>query len=156
MTNPDTENDLVIGTSAQRILVRIKADGTLIYGPDYTPDEAARVLWETLARRREAFEQAKTQSDDHAKAKEVLFLHMQKLLLEAGKADLANQIARDRENELTSDPRALKPDKLKAHLEAKAAEAAFQEAALRLVELGRRMALRGAPDPISPDPRGVN
>lgn len=31
-------------------LVTIKPDGTIVYGPNYTPDEAARVFWEALGR----------------------------------------------------------------------------------------------------------
>lgn len=40
--------ELVIGT-ASKILVRIQPDGTIIYGPEYTPDEAAKTLWQALA-----------------------------------------------------------------------------------------------------------
>jgi hypothetical protein len=31
-----------------KFMVRLKADGELEYGPDYTPDEAARVFWEAI------------------------------------------------------------------------------------------------------------
>jgi len=44
--------DLVIGTSKDRILVRIHPDGTLTYGPEYTPDEAAVEFWTQMAVRR--------------------------------------------------------------------------------------------------------
>lgn len=45
--------ELVIGTSEDRILVRIQRDGTIEYGPEYTPDEAAKVFWEALAKQRQ-------------------------------------------------------------------------------------------------------
>jgi hypothetical protein len=48
--------DLVIGTSRNRTLVTIHPDGTIGYGEAYSPDEAARVLWESIARRRPDFE----------------------------------------------------------------------------------------------------
>jgi hypothetical protein len=44
--------DLVIGTSKERMLVRIHPDGTLTYGPNYTPDEAAVTFWTAMAQRR--------------------------------------------------------------------------------------------------------
>lgn len=44
--------DLVIGTSKDRILIRIHPDGTLTYGPEYTPDEAAVEFWTQMAVRR--------------------------------------------------------------------------------------------------------
>lgn len=34
---------------ANRMMVNIRADGTIEYGEGYTPDETARVLWETIA-----------------------------------------------------------------------------------------------------------
>jgi len=48
-------NDLVIG-SRERPLVIISPDGTLQYGASYTPDGAALVFWEAMARRRADFE----------------------------------------------------------------------------------------------------
>ena len=37
-------------------LVTIHPDGTLEYGPDYTPDEAARVFWDAMAARAQSME----------------------------------------------------------------------------------------------------
>jgi hypothetical protein len=48
--------ELVIATSAKRVLVRIQPDGRIIYGDEYTPDETAVELWTTIARRRADFE----------------------------------------------------------------------------------------------------
>lgn len=42
---------LTIGT-ATNWLIRIHNDGTLEYGPEYTPDEAAVTFWEAMGRRR--------------------------------------------------------------------------------------------------------
>jgi hypothetical protein len=145
-----TENDLVIATSMSRVLVRIKADGTLIYGPEYTPDEAASVFWRTLARKRaEAEKSAEGESQINA----VLFRYMEKLLIEAGEADMANQIAQERVAKLAAATSAAqKAERVQANLEAARTNEALNMAALRLVELGRRLALRGAPDPVSDDP----
>ena len=48
--------ELVIGTSANRILARIQPDGSVIYGDDYTPDEAAVTLWTAIGSRRPGFD----------------------------------------------------------------------------------------------------
>ena len=40
---------LQINGSHNEMLVAIKQDGTIEYGPNYTPDEAARVFWEAIA-----------------------------------------------------------------------------------------------------------
>ena len=49
--------DLVFATSKDRVLVRIHPDGQLTYGPEYTPDEVAEVLWTTIALKRVAMEE---------------------------------------------------------------------------------------------------
>lgn len=76
---------LVIGTSADRILVRIHPDGRLEYGEGYTPDEAAQVFWEAMARRRGDYE-----------ARLVFFAAMEQLLLGVGRADIAYETAQRR------------------------------------------------------------
>ena len=48
--------ELVIATSPQRVLVRILRDGTVLYGPEYTPDEAAVTLWTAIGARRPYFD----------------------------------------------------------------------------------------------------
>ena len=55
------------------VLVRIAADGTLTYGPEYTPDEAAKMFWEALARRRADYEE-----------RLVFLAHVEKLLARIG------------------------------------------------------------------------
>jgi hypothetical protein len=47
--------ELVIAT-ADRVLARIGPDGTVVYGEGATPDEAARELWEAIARHRPHFD----------------------------------------------------------------------------------------------------
>lgn len=75
---PETEpGELVIATSADRVLVRIRKDGTIVYGEDYTPDEAAKVLWEAVARQR--------QEDE---TRRILFSHLEHLLQQLGEQDL--------------------------------------------------------------------
>jgi hypothetical protein len=69
--------DMVLGTSKRRILVVIKADGTLIYGPDYCPDKAAEIFWESMAQRREAYEE-----------RSLIIRHMEAILVRLGGADM--------------------------------------------------------------------
>jgi hypothetical protein len=146
MSDLETENDLVIATSASRVLLRIKPDGTLSYGPGYTPDEAAAVFWQALARRR-------AEADKEAQLRDAFWRHTEKLLVEAGEADLANQVAHERVTRLaTASTAADRADRVQANLEAARTNEALNMAATRLVELGRRLALRGSSDPVSDDP----
>lgn len=46
---PESDDLLSIHSSLNTPLVVIRPDGSIEYGPDYTPDEAARILWETVA-----------------------------------------------------------------------------------------------------------
>lgn len=41
---------IVINGMDRQPLVTIKPDGTLDYGPDYNPDEAAQIFWDSLRR----------------------------------------------------------------------------------------------------------
>lgn len=70
-------NDLVIGTSKERVLVVIKPNGRLLFGPDYRPDEAAMVFWEAMG-------QARLQAEDRI----LLFQHMEALLARVGAQDM--------------------------------------------------------------------
>lgn len=69
--------DLIIGTSRERMLVLIKADGRLEFGPDYKPDEAAMVFWEAMGRQRFQYEE-----------RILLIQHMEAILTRVGAADL--------------------------------------------------------------------
>jgi len=69
--------DLVIGTSAKRILVIIKPDGTLRYGPEYRPNDAAVIFWEAMG-------QARLQAEDRI----LLFQHMESILARVGAQDM--------------------------------------------------------------------
>jgi hypothetical protein len=68
-------NDLVIATRNQ-LLVVIRPDGTLEYGPNYTPDAAALVFWEAMARRRQNYEE-----------RMLLYAHIEQLLMRVGQQD---------------------------------------------------------------------
>jgi|SRR5688572_23428714 hypothetical protein len=127
MADSDTENDLVIATSASRILVRIKPDGTLLYGPEYTPDEAAEVLWQALARRRA-----------DAAVKEVLYAQMEHALTTVGRADLANEAAQAAATEQGGMGKAGSQAVLGAHQALRKLEAAVHA----VIELGRGLAER--------------
>lgn len=85
------KNDLVIGTSRERILVIVKADGTLEYGPEYTPDEAAVTFWEAMGRRR-------LEMEDRL----LVIQHMEGLLTRLGRQDMVVETlrrgAQDEEN----------------------------------------------------------
>ena len=75
--------DMVIGTSPQRLLVIIKADGTLKYGPEYRPDEAAVVFWEAMGQKR-------LEMEDRL----LVINHMEAVLTRLGDADLRAESAR--------------------------------------------------------------
>lgn len=75
--------DFVIGTSKDRLLVIIKPDGTLEYGPEYRPDEAAVVFWESMGQRR-------LQMEDRL----LVIQHMEAVLTRLGDADLRAESAR--------------------------------------------------------------
>lgn len=77
--------DLVIGTSEKRVLVRIHPDGTLTFGPEYTPDEAAVTFWTEMARRRLETEQRLIQ-----------FQAQEHLLALVAESDLAYEAAQTR------------------------------------------------------------
>lgn len=127
MADLDTEKDLIIATTASRILVRIKPDGTLVYGPEYTPDEAADVFWRALARRRA-----------DAEVKDVLFLQMERALVAVGRADHANEAAQTAALELQGLGRQGAQSVLSAHQANRALELAVHT----VIELGRALAER--------------
>jgi len=77
------KGDMVIATSAQRLLVIIKADGRLLFGPEYRPDEAAMVFWEAMG-------QKKLQMEDRL----LVIGHMEAVLTRMGDADLRAESAR--------------------------------------------------------------
>lgn len=79
---------MVIGTGRHGALVRINPDGTLEYGEDYTPNDAARVFWEAVARKRAVEEE-----------RPLLNSHMEGLLTALGAADMHNEQAQGRLNE---------------------------------------------------------
>jgi hypothetical protein len=71
-----SRQDLVIGSRGNSLVI-ISQDGTLQYGPNYKPDEAAIVFWEAMARRRADYEQ-----------RMLIFAHMDALLTRVGTRDL--------------------------------------------------------------------
>jgi len=114
--------DLVIGTSRERILVLIKANGQLVYGPEYTPDEAAVVFWEAMGRRRLGAEE-----------RILVIHHMDRVLTALGAADIRNERA----------VRALSERQSQANLiEAQRAQAALERAMHLAIELGRGLTRR--------------
>ena len=40
----------ICGHGPDDMLVGIKPDGTMVFGPNYTPDAAAKVFWDTVER----------------------------------------------------------------------------------------------------------
>ncbi len=75
--------DMVIGTSTHRILVIIKPDGSLRFGPEYRPDEAAMVFWEAMGQKR-------LEMEDRL----LVIGHMEAILTRLGDADLRAESAR--------------------------------------------------------------
>jgi hypothetical protein len=122
-SEPKAPGDLIIATSADRILVRIQPDGTITYGPDYTPDEAATVLWRALAKQRvEAVE------------REALMGHIEHMMVKLGEQDLLNERYRIQANSDAGTPH----DKFQA-------ERAHQQLEVyvhQVLELARSLALR--------------
>lgn len=154
--NDPSENDIVIGTSRSRVLVIIKPDGRLIFGPEYTPDEAAKVFWTRFSRVR-----AEAHLRELNLRRDLQENNLLAKLLAAGNADMVCQIARDNEEELErlklargpawtpSEQAAL----LQAHLDARASEREVEDAATHLVEIGRALAIAALPeDPVSEGP----
>jgi len=137
MSAPIEAGELVIATSPERVLVRIKPDGTITYGPEYTPDEAARVLWEALAKQRK-----------HAVEREAIMAHIEHVLIKLGDQDLVYEQCqiRAKAEDATHDD---------AFQEERAAQQ-FNVYIHQIIELARGLALRGKkdPGPVSP-PEGT-
>lgn len=135
-----TPGDLIIATSEKRILVRIQPDGTITYGPEYTPDEAAKVLWEAIARQRRQDEELRLY---HA--------HVDVLIRQIGAQDLQNEKCQLAAKAATAGPH-----------ERYQAERALQQLETyvhQLIELARGVVLREQhneqPEP-PPDPSTLN
>jgi hypothetical protein len=131
-----TTGDLVIGTSEKRILVIIKPDGTLKYGPEYHPDEAATIFWEAMGQRR-------LMAEDRM----IVIQHMEAILVRLGKADLECERLRQQAAE-EKDPQR------KAELDqsAQLATHSLEMVAHQAIELGRGLARRpGIPVPAVPE-----
>lgn len=115
-------SDLVIGTSPNRVLVVIRKDGSLVYGPDYNPEEAAVTFWETMGRRRLEYEE-----------RLLLIDHMDGILTRLGAADLHAEALRKRAESTGADA-----DNEAAEAGIQALERVMSQA----IELGRGMARR--------------
>jgi hypothetical protein len=117
--------DLVIAT-ARAVFVRIKSDGTLEYGPDYNPDAAAQVFWQTVARHREQHEEQRLISQ-----------HVEALVMRLGEADLYCEMMRKRAAELLGTG-----TEGSAVLEAQRATSVLTTINDQVIELGRGLARR--------------
>lgn len=124
--------DMAIGTSENRLLVVIRKDGRLEYGPDYTPDEAAQVFWEAMLR-------MKLEVDDRL----LLIQHMEALLTRIGAQDLRTEALR---KQAAEEPNPIRAGELRqyAELSIKQLESMVHQA----IELGRGLARR--PDVVPP------
>jgi hypothetical protein len=119
------ESELVI-RAGSRVLVTIKANGQLIYGPDYTPDQAAAGFWMAVARQ------------TYVQEKEVLYRHMEKTLIDVGKADLENERAQLRAQALGG----MGSQGGSSVLEAHRANSVLEQMVHKAIELGRGLAER--------------
>lgn len=136
---PKPPGDLIIATSPERILVRIQPDGTVIYGPEYTPDEAATVLWTALAKKRvEAVE------------REALIGHIEYMMLKLGNQDLLNERYRIQANSDAGTPN----DQFQAERSHQQLEVYVHQ----IIELARGLALRDRKpeEPPAPPPGTLN
>ena len=124
--------DFAIGTSPERILVVIRKDGSLEFGPDYEPDEAAQVFWEAMLRERLKMED-----------KLLLVQHMEAVLTRIGAQDLRTEALRQ---QAAMERNPIRAGELRqyAELSLKQLEAMVHQA----IELGRGLARR--PDIIPP------
>lgn len=118
---PPREQPLEIRTE-NRVLVRIHTDGSIEYGPGYTPDEAAVILWETMGRRR-------VEAEDRL----LVFQHLEGVVTRLGVADLQNEVAQQRLG--------LNPNPENGR-EAARAQSALERAMHQTIELGRGLARR--------------
>ena len=124
-------NDLVIGTSRERILVTIKPDGRVEFGPEYRPDEAAMVFWEAMGRQRFAYEE-----------RILIIQHMEAILTRLGAADLQLENLR----------RASAEGDTEATQQAAHAHVRLERLVHQAIELGRGLARRPEiPMPVLPD-----
>lgn len=123
--------DLIIGTSKDRILAVVKADGTIAFGPEYKPDEAATVFWEAIGRHRFPYED------------QILVIqHMEAVLTRLGLADT-------RLHELHL---ALQAGDPTARDLIAGAQVALERTMSQAIELGRGLARRpGIPIPAVPE-----
>jgi hypothetical protein len=117
---------MVIGTSADRVLVIIKPDGELLFGPEYTPQEASMVFWEYMGVRRYQLED-----------RMLLIQHMEAVLVRLGRADMECE----RHRNLAA---AEENPQLKAEYEQRAeiAMARLNMVAHEAIELGRGLVRR--------------
>lgn len=120
-------SDLVIGT-ARGVLVRIKPNGVLEYGPDYDPDVAARVFWEAVARHRDGYEEQRLISQ-----------HVEAVLVRMGEADLYCEQKRREAAEALGDGAGTDSAVV---LEAQRATVVFERVLGQVIELGRGLAGR--------------
>jgi hypothetical protein len=126
--------DLVIGTYKDRVLVRIHPDGTLTYGPDYTPDEAAVEFWTQMCVRR-------LESEERVMHLGVV----ESMLIRMGNADL-NYENRRRQAQAEG---ATDHDRFQAEMALRNLEAIVHQT----IEFGRGLVARpDPPAPIVPDP----
>lgn len=127
--------DMAIATSRNRILVVIRPNGELVFGPDYTPDEAAEIFWSTMAFKRIGSEQRLQ-----------LVARMENLILSAGAADIANETAQRNLARVRSDVMKThevvegEGERIKAAIEAaQKAQRTLEERVSQLIDFGRRL-----------------
>ena len=85
-------NDMVIRTSKDRVLVVIRPNGELEFGPDYTPDEAAELFWMTMAMKRLGSERRLQ-----------LLARLENLFTGIGAADIMNETAQKHLQEVNAE-----------------------------------------------------
>jgi len=121
------EGDFAIATSLGNVLVCVKPDGRVAFGPGYTPDKAATLFWEYMGQRR-------LETEDRI----ALFQQMDALMVRIGEADLnyEQRVLASREPDLDDH------EKARREQVAGVARTSLEMQVHQAIELGRGMALR--------------
>lgn len=140
-----SKNDLILIGTRTGPIVTLKADGSLVYGPGYTPDAAATAFWEAVARKRRAAEphvRLATPEEAGLLDMEQRFYEWEAALIALAKADAANEIAQTQRNQLVGVVSDTSPEMRRANTRVVQAQNDGDEAVAAVVHLARKHAKR--------------
>lgn len=119
--------DMAIATSKERVLVVIRPNGQLLFGPDYVPDEAAEIFWSSMALKRIGSERRLR-----------LLAEMESVLTQLGSADMANETAR-RNFDTVQSTESTEEDLESARLRCNEAHTRLETAVHNAIEFARKI-----------------